>query len=63
MAQWTYNDLLVTLGLSNWQFVGLSLLLLLAWSFLTMLCKMGAIGKLKVEKMNLPAFDAIFISY
>lgn len=63
MAQFTYADLLDFLGLSNWQFVALALLLLLLWTTLSTLWKVGAIDKVKVAKKLIPEFSAVFISY
>jgi len=50
MAQITYADVLQYLGLENWQFIGLALLLLAVWSVLVVLYKMGAIRKVQQAK-------------
>lgn len=63
MAQITYADVLQYLGLENWQFIGLALLLLAVWSVLVVLYKMGAIRKVQVNRQKLSSFEAVYISY
>lgn len=49
--------------MSNWSFIGLTLLLLFAWVIISTLWKVGAIDKVKVTKNIIPSFEAIYISY
>lgn len=63
MAQLTYGDVLTYLGLSNWQFIAITLVIICVWSFVSMLFKMGAVNKIKVTRKMLPSFKAIYISY
>jgi hypothetical protein len=63
MAQPTYQDLLDALGLSSWQFLLLLLGALLFWSLGTWLWQLRIVGKVKIDRAQLPTFKAIYISY
>jgi hypothetical protein len=63
MGQITYADVLEFLGLSNWQFIALALVVLFAWATLSTLWKVGGINKVKVAKKMIPSFHALYISF
>lgn len=63
MAQLNYGDVLEYFGLSNWQFMSLLFLVLIVYSVAAMFHKMGALGKVKVDRKFMPSFKAIYISY
>ena len=63
MGELTYADLLQLLGLSNWQFVALSLLILFLWVTVKTLWRVGGIDKVKVSRKLIPSFKAVYISY
>ena len=48
MAQPNYNDLLNFLGLSNWQFITLAVVLLIGWAVVATFWKIGALKKVEV---------------
>ena len=63
MAAFTYGALLQALGLSNLQFMGIALLVLVLWSIIYFFYKLGAISPVKFEKNKLPKFKALYISF
>jgi hypothetical protein len=63
MAQTTYGDVLGYLGLENWQFIGLLLLLLGIWAVFVVFYKVGAINKIEVNRIRLSSFEAVYISF
>ena len=63
MALPNYNDLLSYLGLSNWQFIALTVLLLVIWAIAATLWKMGALKKVKVLSTILPPLKCVYISF
>ena len=63
MAQPTYKDLLDFLGLSNWQFVALAILVLAIYTLITNLWKMKIVGKIKVDRVKMNGFKCVYISY
>lgn len=63
MGQPTYADLLEFLGLSNWQFITLSLFIFFLWVTVKTLWRVGGINKVKVTRKLIPKFKAVYISY
>ena len=63
MTQWNYADLLDALGMESWQFMILSIVVLLLWSFGWLVWKLRGVGKSDVQQMDLPAFHAVYISF
>lgn len=63
MAQTTYKDVLDYLGLENWQFIGLILVLLAIWAVFVVFYKVGAINKIQVNRIKLSSFEAVYISF
>jgi hypothetical protein len=63
MGQLTYADLLDSLGLTNWQFIALALLVLFLWVTVKTLWRVGGIDKVKVARKLVPEFKAVYISY
>lgn len=63
MGQLTYGDLLDLLGMSNWQFILLAVLGMLAWAAISTVRKTGGVGKVVAGRRHLPAFQGIYISY
>jgi hypothetical protein len=63
MGELTYADLLEWLGLSNWQFVLLSLVALLVWVGVRTAWEVGGVGRVRVARKLMPGFQAVFISY
>lgn len=63
MGQLTYADLLDLLGMSNWQFILLAVLGMLAYAAFTTVRRTGGVGKVVAGRRLLPAFQAIYISY
>lgn len=63
MAIRNYNDLLTYLGLSNWQFIVILLLLLIVWAVAATFWKIGALKKTKVVTAFMPPIKCVYISY
>lgn len=63
MGQLTYGDLLELLGMSNWQFILLAVLGMLAYAAITTVRRTGGVGKVVAGRRLLPAFQGIYISY
>lgn len=63
MGQPTYGDLLEMLGMSNWQFILMVVLGMLAYAAFTTVSRTGGVGRVVAEKKLLPAFKGIYISY
>lgn len=63
MSQLTYKDLLDWLGLSNWQFITIAIIIILLWPLVTSLWKMKIVGKVKVDRVRMEAFKCVYISY
>ena len=53
MAQLTYGDLLEWLGLSNWQFIALAIVVIMLWPLIASLWKMKIVGKVKVNHVRM----------
>jgi hypothetical protein len=56
MSQFTYSDLLETLGLSNWQFILIALVIFFIYAGLSTLWKVGGFGKVNANKKVMPKF-------
>lgn len=56
MGQFTYSDLLEFLGLSNWQFILVALIIFFIYAAISTLWKVGGLGKIKVSKKVVPKF-------
>ena len=63
MAQLNYNDLLNFLGLSNWQFITLAVVLLIGWAVVATFWKIGALKKVEVLIGFMPLLKCVYISY
>jgi len=63
MAILNYSDLLSYLGISNWQFIVIFLLLLLVWAVIATFWKIGALKKVKVVTAVMPPLKCVYISY
>ena len=63
MGQFTYSDLLEYLELSNWQFILIALVILFIYAAISTLWKVGGMGKINVNKKEVPRFEAVYISY